>query len=227
MYEDYDAMKDALSRIAKNITKGGLPKAESPMVFAVTGTGRVAQGILEVLEMLPHVKVTPDDLPKYLEENKDNKAHTKKVVITTYAAKDLVRLKEPNGQPFDKAHYYKNPNLYTSKFHEHLPYISFLVNGIYWEPKYPRVLTSKELKAAVENGTNRLMGVCDISADYDGSIEFTSKFTSIEEPFLVWDAVKMEFRDKIDQSDKNCILFHSVDHLPAEMPKEASNHFGE
>jgi alpha-aminoadipic semialdehyde synthase len=63
MYEDYEAMQDALDRIAKNITKGGLPKACSPMVFAVTGTGRVSQGILEVLERLPHVKVDPTDLP--------------------------------------------------------------------------------------------------------------------------------------------------------------------
>ena len=71
------------------------------------------------------------------------------------------------------------------------------------------------------------MGVCDISADYMGSIEFTSRFTSIEEPFLVWDAINNSFKDKIDQADENCILFHSVDHLPAEMPKEASNWFGQ
>ena len=70
------------------------------------------------------------------------------------------------------------------------------------------------------------MGVCDISADYMGSIEFTSRFTSIEEPFLVWDAAKNEFYEKIDQANENCVLFHSVDHLPAEMPKEASNWFG-
>ena len=39
--------------------------------------------------------------------------------------------------------------------------------------------------------------------------------------------MKNEFREKIDQADENCILFHSVDHLPAEMPKEASNWFGQ
>lgn len=50
MYEDYSAMKDALKRISDNILKGGLPKALSPMVFGVTGTGRVSQGIIEVLE---------------------------------------------------------------------------------------------------------------------------------------------------------------------------------
>lgn len=42
MYEDYSAMQEALARIANNIQKGGLPPALSPMVFAVTGTGRVS-----------------------------------------------------------------------------------------------------------------------------------------------------------------------------------------
>ncbi len=42
MYEDYEAMQDALKRVNKNIAKSGLPKQYSPMVFAVTGTGRVA-----------------------------------------------------------------------------------------------------------------------------------------------------------------------------------------
>ena len=54
------------------------------------------------------------------------------------------------------------------------------------------------MKLSMESGTNRLMGVCDISADYEGSIEFTENFTSIEEPFLVYDAVNEEFLPKID-----------------------------
>jgi len=92
------------------------------MVFAVTGTGRVASGILEVLEMLPHVKVEPDDLASYIESHKEEKSRIKTIVISQFSAKDLVRLKngEEDGKqvPFDKAHYYKNPHLYQSKFHE-------------------------------------------------------------------------------------------------------------
>ena len=131
----------------------------------------------------------------------NDKSKTKKIVICQFSAKDLVRLKEPTSGEFDKAHYYKNPNLYQSKFYEQLPYISFLINGVYWEPKFPRILTIKELKTAIESGTNRLMGVCDISADYEGSIEFTSRFTSIEEPFLLYDAVNEEFKEKIDEAN--------------------------
>ena len=79
MYEDYEAMKNALASVAKNIAKSGTPKQFGPLVFAVTGTGRVAQGILEVIEQLPHVKVDPDqlkNLPEILGSD------TKKIVIS-------------------------------------------------------------------------------------------------------------------------------------------------
>lgn len=109
-----------------------------------------------------------------------------------------------------------------------------MIQGCYWEPKYPRTLTIEDLKHSKLSG-GRLQGVCDISADFEGSIEFTRRFTSIEEPFLLFDATATEdgfpnggaFLNKISEATENSILFHCVDHLPAEMPKEASNHFGE
>lgn len=103
----------------------------------------------------------------------------------------------------------------------------FIINGIYWEAKYPRILSIEELREAVLEKRSALLGVCDISADYMGSIEFTTQFTSIENPFLLYDPIKEEFFDKMGDANDRTILFHSVDHLPAEMPKEASNHFGE
>ncbi len=100
------------------------------------------------------------------------------------------------------------------------------MNDIYWEAKYPKLITKEGLKKAVEDGTSKFMGVTDISADYEGSIEFTTRFTSIDEPFLLYNPVKKSFKEKISDMEDHDILFHSVDHLPAEMPKEASNHFG-
>ena len=70
------------------------------------------------------------------------------------------------------------------------------------------------------------MGVTDISADYAGSIEFTNRFTSIEEPFLLYNSETMSFKEKINEYKNEDILYTSVDHLPAEMPVEASRHFG-
>lgn len=42
MYPDYSAMKFALKLVSDNLKQGGLPKKLVPMVFGVTGTGRVA-----------------------------------------------------------------------------------------------------------------------------------------------------------------------------------------
>ena len=82
------------------------------------------------------------------------------------------------------------------------------------------------MKDLVDAGKSRLIGVSDITCDYAGSIEFLQKFTTIEEPFVVYDPLKMETSDKISYAKKGDILFHAVDHLPAELPIEASKHFG-
>ena len=135
-------------------------------------------------------------------------------------------VKRVDGREYNKADYRANSQDYIDCFQDYLDCVSWLINGIYWEAKYPRVLSREALKTAVEKGTSRLLGLTDISADYEGSIEFTSRFTSIEEPFLLYDPINLNFKEKISDFEENEILFHSVDHLPAEMPKEASNHFG-
>ena len=215
-------MKDDMAKIAKNITDYGLPKQYSPMVFAVTGTGRVAQGIIEVLELLPHEKVEPDQLKEYprLHDGESNK----KIVISQFTSKHLVKRKDD--KQYDKADYYEHPNQYESKFLDYLPYVHFIVNGVYWESKYPRILGIEEFRQAVLAKKSALLGISDISADYMGSIEFTKHFTSIENPFLLYDPVSEEYHEKMAEANENTILYTSVDHLPAEMPKEASNHFG-
>ena len=68
--------------------------------------------------MLPHVLVEPDKLKEYVESVAEDKNRGKKIVISQFSAKDLVKLKEDSGAPFDKQDYYKNPHLYKSKFHE-------------------------------------------------------------------------------------------------------------
>jgi alpha-aminoadipic semialdehyde synthase len=166
------------------------------------------------------VFVDPDEL-KDVATKYDNK----KIIISQFTGKHLVRHKE--GKKFEKNDYYTHPNRYESKFTDYLPYVHFIVNGIYWEAKYPRILSIEQLRDAVLEKRSALLGVCDISADYMGSIEFTTQFTSIENPFLLYDPVKEEFFNTMGEANEHTILFHSVDHLPAEMPKEASNHFGE
>jgi alpha-aminoadipic semialdehyde synthase len=95
--------------------------------------------------------------------------------LTQFTSEDVARRKD--GKPFNKKEYYSNPEEFTGYFEEYLDCVNFLVNDIYWEAKYPRLITKQGLKAAVQKGTSRLMGVTDISADAAGSIEFTTRFT--------------------------------------------------
>jgi alpha-aminoadipic semialdehyde synthase len=105
MYEDFEAMSDALGRVGKNISISGLPKALSPIVFGVTGTGRCAQGSMEVLEQLPHIKVAPKELRAYLADT--SKHNNKQIVISQFTSADIAV--PIDGKPFDKQRYYSEP----------------------------------------------------------------------------------------------------------------------
>ena len=89
--------------VNESITRGGLPKSLTPMVFAVTGSGRVSQGSVEVLQELPHVKVAPKDLRTWLADPV-NANNNKQIVISIFASEDLVRPKQ-EGAPFIKSEY--------------------------------------------------------------------------------------------------------------------------
>jgi alpha-aminoadipic semialdehyde synthase len=139
MYVDLPDIKESLTKIGKNIESKGLPPEFAPYVFAVTSNGRVAQGSLEMLELFPHEYVDADKLDTIPKD--DNT----KIYITVLTQKDLVEKKEGDTGEFDKAHYYEHPEEYKSKFHQYYDKITFLINCMYWEAKYPRVIIEDEL----------------------------------------------------------------------------------
>ena len=211
-------MKDMLQKVGNNIKTRGLPIEFAPYVFAVTSRGRVAKGALEVLEQLPHEYVEPDQLDSIPKD--DNT----KIYITVLEHKDLAELKSGEKGEFDKYHYYENPSLYKSKFHTYYNKITFLVNCQYWDAKFPRNIIEDELWAQ-EN--MKFLGFTDISADREGSIEITRQFNDIENPFNLYWPKTRKIKQKITEYEEGDILYHWVDFLPAEMPFEASCHFGE
>ena len=74
---------------------------------------------------------------------------------------------------FDSKHYYSNPEQYTAVFHERvLPYTSVLVNCMYWDNTFPRLVTCDQAKELASEGRLPLLGVCDITCDLRGSVEF-------------------------------------------------------
>ena len=88
------------------------------------------------------------------------------------------------------------------------------------------MISIEQMKKLVRSKKSRLLGICDITCDLEGSIEFLKKYTSIDNPFYLYDAETEEIIDDANQVS-NQILYHAVDHLPTELAWDASNYFGQ
>ena len=128
-------------------------------------------------------------------------------------------------QSFEMQHYFDNPEKYRPIFHSEIaPYASVLVNGMYWDGRYPRLLTTSQMSKLRYNHPNSLLGIFDITCDIGGSVEFTRRSTSTESPFMVYDPFIDELSNTIDANNHGVLLL-AVDALPAELPRESSEHF--
>lgn len=92
---------------------------------------------------------------------------------------------------------------YYGCFSEYLKSVSWMINGIKWEPKFPRVLACDDLKKAVLAGHSKLMGATDMSAPYEGAVEFSGRHTTIENPFILYDPVTTSYKEKITDFSQN------------------------
>lgn len=221
MFRNLDEARVAMRSIGEDIMRRGLPLELQPFVVAFTGDGNVSLGAQEMFELLPHVVVSPAELEELVASRKWNPRVLYKTVART---EDYVeRISEP-GTPFNREHYRSHPEDYQSVFHTRIaPHCSLIVNCIYWDERFPRLWTREQMRTMHAAGQHRLIGLGDISCDIAGSIEWMDKLTSIQTPFYIYDPAGDQNRNDLSAPG---ILVHSVDHLPAEVPVDASAHFG-
>ncbi|RKP34903.1 Saccharopine dehydrogenase-domain-containing protein, partial [Dimargaris cristalligena] len=202
------------------LQRDGVPRALGPLTFVFSGGGHVAKGAQEILKLLPHQYIPAADLPALAA--KRHVSH-KRVYATQLHPEDYLERKD--GQPFDKADYYKHPEKYRSTFHEKIaPYTSVLVNGLFWTGRGPRLLTKEQLAEIQVNPqlNHRMLAIADIGCDIGGPLEFMSHFSSIDQPFYYYDAVKD--REHLHESEPGVQIL-GVENLPAELPLESSRFF--
>jgi alpha-aminoadipic semialdehyde synthase len=222
-YRSLDHARRDLIATGELIRQRGLPEAMSPLVFAITGAGSVSLAAQQMLHCLPCKYVDVDDLPRLV--NKKNKDRHN-IYITVVRARDMVRRVDEPTASFDTKHYYAHPECYEGIFHEKVaPYANVLVTGHYWEPRFPRLLTTAQAQSLSRAGRFPLMCLGDITCDIGGSIEFFVKSTTIQNPFYAYDITKEKVRE-MHEYDGTGVLILGVDHLPAEFPREASTDFG-
>lgn len=225
MYPSLEEAKRAVSLAGDAIRKHGLPKALCPFTAVFTGTGNVSQGALEIFKLLPHEVVNINKLPSVCgraDKRQVEQEDCHKLYLSIATAEHMARRRD--GGPFNKVEYYAEPEHYESIFQDQvLPYCTVILNGMYWDARFPRLFTREDLHRHVVSGRDRLLGVCDITCDADGSVP-TRQFASIEQPFHLFNAMTEQVSTSMDGPG---VMFHAVDHLPSEVPREASEHFGD
>jgi alpha-aminoadipic semialdehyde synthase len=220
---DYHCIKVAhqsLEKTAEIIERQGFPESLSPVVIGITGYGHVSQGAQEIFDSLGAVRITPEELPA-LVTGRDGDPH--KIYMTIFREEHLVERR--TGRPFNLQDYYEHPENYLSRFSRYLPYLSILVNAIYWEKRYPRFVTWDDLKALYDQqGTPKLSAIADITCDLNGSIECNVKTADPGNPAYLCDGRN---RTITDSCRGEGVVLLAVDNLPAEIPHDASVFFSQ
>ncbi len=177
--------------------------------IAVTGSGRVAHGVLEIMNLMGIHEVEPED---YIEKN---------YVYPVYVhlkGSDLYTHKEKNN--YSRADFHEHPENYNSLFAKYTPHTDILMNGIYWEAKIPRLFELPD----ISKEDFRIQTIADITDDMGGSVPCNLGDTIIEDP--VYGIDKQSFL-QTEPYTPNTIDIMAVGNLPNELPRDASRYFGE
>ncbi|MDO7875181.1 NAD(P)-dependent oxidoreductase [Hymenobacter sp. ASUV-10] len=180
-----------------------------PIKIAVTGSGRVAQGALEVLDLMGIKKVSVYDY-LYLTFNEP--------VYTQLRSSDYNRRRD--GRVWDTANFHAEPAAYESSFGQFLPVTDLLIACAYWHPAAPRLFEESDTQRA----DFKINTIADVTCDIDGSIPVTHKATTIADPAFDYDPATGQ--PMPPYSGPHTLTVMAVDNLPCELPRNASRDFG-
>ncbi len=215
-YADLDAAKDAVREAGEAIRRDGLPEALCPLVCAFAGYGHVSRGAQEIFDLLPVETIDPGAVPQL------GNGSPRKVYKAVYREEHLVAPRDA-GASFALQDYYDHPERYHPVFEKHLPRLTLVINAVYWEERYPRLITRKALEDLFAKGeTPRLQVIGDISCDVRGACEATVCAATPGEPVYVYDPRADE---TVPGTAGPGPAVLAVDNLPAELPVEASRDF--
>lgn len=179
--------------------------------IVVTGDGRVGSGAAQVLEDMGIRRVNKEAFLKDA---------FNEIVFTQVDSEDYIIAK--NGDAFVKADYYKNPTKYDCNFEPFYTTADIMINGIYWDNKAPAFFSLEDCK---KPGFN-LQVIADVTCDIApvSSIPTTLFASTIADPVFGFDP---QTGKQCEPYQKDCIDMMTIDNLPNEMPRDASEAFGQ
>lgn len=180
-----------------------------PIKIVVTGTGKVGSGVKEILDP---IKIKEVSVENFLTKNYTQAVYVQIDVLDYNIRKD--------GQVIDFTDFLNNPQEYVSNFERFTKVADIFISGHFHGNNAPDILT----RAMLKNKDCKIKVVGDISCDVNSSVACTLRSSTIAEPFYGY----LPFENKeVDLFHPAAIVVMAVDNLPCELPKEASEGFGE
>lgn len=177
--------------------------------IVLTGFGRVGHGAREVMQRLGVKEV---DASSFLNETFDE-------AVFTHLNTDQYNRRSLDGG-FDKSEFYKDPSGYESAFFDYAKVADMYIACHYWAEGSPFIFTREDAGRPDWN----ISVVADISCDIDGPVATTLRPSTIADPIY---GIHRESFEEIDFKDPKAVAVMAVDNLPCELPKDASEDFGE
>ena len=175
----------------------------------LTGNGRVGRGALELLEKANIRQVTKEEFVNI----KFNEP-----VFVQLNTEDIYL--KSDGTVFNKKEFYNNPSLYICSFMNYAKYADIFIAGHYFKQGSPSFFTKDDMRSSYF----KIKTVADISCDIDGPIPCTIRSSKISDPIYGYNPIT----DKEDNFIKdNVIAVMAIDNLPSELPRDASEDFGD
>jgi saccharopine dehydrogenase (NAD+, L-lysine forming) len=196
----------SLAAMKEQISSVQLPEIR----IAITGTGRVGSGVMELLDELGLRRIKPDEFL--------DMAYPGEPVVVQLNPDDYNLRKD--GIPFNLNHFFQFPGEYIGNFGKFLPHTDLLISAAYWDPKAPVLFSPDD----VRQPEFRISVIADISCDIGGSCPTTLRASTIENPFYDYNPVTNAEEEPFT-GEKN-ITVMAVDNLPCEIPQDSSCDFG-
>lgn len=175
----------------------------------LTGLGRVGNGAREIVDLLPIKEVTPEE---FLTKEFNEPIFTHLDTEDYFAPKD--------GSEYIENDFYTQPEDYKCIFSNYLKRgITVYIPCHYWSNKSPYIITNDDLLS----NEIKLKVVADISCDVNGPIASTIRASTIANPIYGYNP---STQSEVDFRDDNAIAVMAVDNLPCELPRDASQDFG-
>jgi alanine dehydrogenase len=181
-----------------------------PIKIAVTGSGKVAAGIIEIMTHLDIEPVEPED---FFKNEFDYPVYAHFKGRSLYVRKD-------DGS-FHRDDFHAHPQQYMCLLPQYLSKTDILMNGIYWDRNIPRLFE----KSDVHRSDFRTSVIADITCDIDGSVPINVGSSTIADPVYGIDRSTLE-KVAPYQNTREIIDVMAVDNLPNELPRDASQYFG-